>query len=551
MVNLKLQSLLGSMQKRRKSESNYPSFSVLPQGIVEMNQPRQADVASQRPYTFIYPLIRPYCHVQINEGNYIVTEPQLSDEEKKLFSKIKRALMQILDVSPSAVKNEQALLKMLEEKFRQILEDFSVQVTNDLYLKMMYYVYRDFMGLNEAEPLLRDPFIEDISCDGIGINIYIVHRRFGHLRTNIIFEDEEKLKDMVVKLAEKCGRYISHAEPLMDGTLPDGTRVQATLAKDVTTRGPSFSIRKFPERPYTPLDIIEFNTADEKMLAYLWQLVEGGANILIIGATASGKTSMLNSIAFFVPPSAKIVSIEDTREVNVLHENWLPAVVRTSFSGTTVGEVTMFELLKESFRQNPNYLIVGEVRGEEASVMFQAMASGMATMSTMHAGSPDDALKRLQLPPISIPPSMIETLDAIILMTKATEKDSNSRRIRSIAEVGKNGIINEVFSWDPVSDSFIMKGDSAVLKKIGAEKGISEGMVKESVEKKETILKSLRGSKMQWKEVAERISEHYAGRSAAKEGLKAAEQRAEEPAKTGEEQATSSNEDSGEKNEGT
>ncbi|MEM7815009.1 MAG: type II/IV secretion system ATPase subunit, partial [Candidatus Aenigmatarchaeota archaeon] len=297
-----------------------------------------------------------------------------------------------------------------------------------------------------------------------------------------------------------------------------GTRVQASLAGDVTARGPTFSIRKFREKPFTPIDQFNLKTADLDMLAYLWFLVEHGANILVCGTTASGKTSFLNSLAFFMPPEAKVVSIEDTRELNIHHENWLPAVARLGFAGTRVGEVTMFDLLKEAFRQNPNYLIVGEVRGEEAAVMFQAMASGITSMSTMHAGSVEDALKRLQTRPISLPPALLETLDVVIIMSHAVEKGASARRVRSIVEIESvdpetsRAKYNMAFEWNPAKDTFAHKKDSVVLRKISDEKGIPLATIEKEIAQRRRVLEWLAGQALDWKSTAERIVLYYRDR---------------------------------------
>jgi flagellar protein FlaI len=439
----------------------------------------------------------------------------LSDEERKFLARIKEGLIQILDVSLSAIKNEDATLELLEKKIQYLIAEFKIAVSDDQYLRMMYYIYRDFVGLNELEPLLRDPYIEDISCDGTAVPIYVVHQRFGQLKTNVSIQPVEYLKEFVVKLSERCDRYVSYAEPLLDGSLPDGTRVQASLAGDVTTHGPTFSIRKFREKPFTPIDQFNLKTADLDMLAYLWFLIEHGANILVCGATATGKTSFLNSLAFFMPPTAKVVSIEDTREINIYHENWVPAVARVGFAGTRVGEITMYDLLKEAFRQNPNYLLVGEVRGEEAAVMFQAMASGITSMSTMHAGSIEDALKRLQTRPISLPPTLLETLDAVIIMSHAVEKGASARRVRNIIEVGSvdpetaRVKYTTAYEWNPVKDVFTHDKDSIALRRISEEKGIALSEITKELEQRKRVLQWLAAQPLDWKAVSEYIVLYY------------------------------------------
>lgn len=473
--------LRGMLYEKLKKEEQiaYPKFAVKPSG---MTQDVMKAGSKER---VMYPLINPYAFADIkfepseNELVYHVVEPELNDVEKQVIKKLGEGLIQVIDISLKDLKKEESMLDFIEENVKRLLEEYDFHLNEKNYLNVMYYIYRDYIGLNEIEPFLRDPYIEDIGCDGTNIPIYIVHQRYGSLKTNIIYHDESRLKEFVTKLAERCDRFISYAEPLLDGALPDGTRVHASLAGDVTTRGPTFSIRKFREEPFTPVDITRLNTASPEMLAYLWFVVEHGANILITGGVATGKTSLLNCISLFIPPEAKVVSIEDTRELSLPHENWIPGVARIGFTGTGVGEVTMFDLLKESFRQNPDYLIVGEIRGKEAYVMFQAMASGHPSISTMHAGSVDDVIKRLRTEPINLSPGLLETLDIIMIMVHAREKGKSARRVKELVEIQNIDVdtgtarTNKVFTWIPSQDSFEYRGDSWVLHKISTEKGIS------------------------------------------------------------------------------
>jgi flagellar protein FlaI len=512
-TNPDLKRLMEILRGKKKVEMKrvWPRFTVMPQQITPL--PPDAKEA-------VYPLIRPYAYASIKldpaTGTllYKVVEPELDAKEKDVFEKLKHGLVQVLDVSMASIKNGEALMSLLESKIQRLLDEYGIEISHESYLKIMYYVYRDFAGMDEIEPLLRDPYIEDLSCDGRGIPVYVAHRRFGNLKTGVVFSETKHLQEFIVKLAERCNRYVSYAEPLLDGSLPDGTRVQATLAGDVTSRGPTFSIRKFPENPFSPIDQIKLKTADADILAYLWYIVEHGANILIAGGTSTGKTSFLNSISFFMPPEDKVVSIEDTRELQLYHENWVPGVARAGFAGTKVGEVTMFALLREAFRQNPDYLLVGEVRGEEASVMFQAMASGITAMSTMHAGSAEDALKRLQTRPIDLPPSLMETLDVMILMTHVPEKGPSARRVRGIVEIVSvdphtNRVdYKEAFSWDPAKDVYKKSKESYLLKQIAAEHGVSVSDINADIARRKEIIKWLGKKELGWKEVARYMAEY-------------------------------------------
>ncbi len=474
-----------------------------------------------------YPLIEPFAYVHIRWDSlehqlvYNLIEPDLTEKERKIYTKIVDGLVELVDVELSKVKNIDAAMSYLEEQMNKVLREQGIKLEDEVYMKLAYYIYRNFLGLNEIEPLMRDPYIEDIGCDGAGVPIYIVHKKYGSIRTNITYEDEDLLRDYIVKLAERCGRYISYAEPLLDGTLPDGSRVNASLAKDVTTHGPTFSIRKFSERPFTPVDMIESKTISLDALAFMWLAAETGSNIMVTGGTATGKTSMLNTITMFIPPEDKIVSIEDTRELRLPHQNWIPSVSRIGFgvpgaSGEKYGEVTLYDLLKGSFRQNPDYVIVGEVRGKEAYVMFQGMSSGHPSMSTMHAGDVDSLLRRLITPPIELSPSLLESLDLVVTMAHAKERGASARRVKSITEIlsvsesGRDVEKNKIYKWNTRSDDIEKTGDPAMFEKMADKKGLEREELLAEYEKRKQILKWLVDQNLRdFDEVAEIITTYY------------------------------------------
>jgi flagellar protein FlaI len=492
-----------------------------------------------------YPILEPFAYVNIKWDDsqkmliYNVIEPELSEDEKKKLEKISKALVEMVDVGLEEIKDENRAIEYVKQIVEKIIKNLGIRLSASSYLKIMYYLYRNFVGYNEIHAILNDPYIEDISCDGINIPVYVIHRKYGPLKTNVVFKDGETLRKFIVKLAERCGRYVSYAEPILDATLPDGSRVAATVAADVATKGGTFTIRKFTEKPFSPIDQIELGTVNEEILAYIWYLLEHRASLLIVGGTATGKTSFLNSICMFIKPEAKIVSIEDTRELRLTHEHWIPGLARPGFgiplpTGEKYGSVSLFDLLKEAFRQNPDYVIVGEVRGQEAYVLFQGIASGHASLSTFHAGSASDVVKRLISPPIELPPILLEGLDAIIVMTFAKEKGGSSRRVKEVEEivgVDEKGNVKTVcvYRWNPANDNFEKVSESFRLKKIANYLGMSYENVLEEIEKRKRFLKWLRAQGIKdYREVTKYINEFYKNREKFKEILSEKEERKEE-----------------------
>ncbi|MDD5191963.1 MAG: ATPase, T2SS/T4P/T4SS family [Candidatus Nanoarchaeia archaeon] len=265
-----------------------------------------------------YVLISPYVSVHIywdqrvGELLYNIEEPVLSDNEKSLLVVLERSLEEMINVNILVEKTKEAMIDYIDKTSRLLIEELALTVGEESYKKIFYYLFRNFVGLNEIEPLMRDFFIEDIECNGINTPIFIVHRLYRNMKTNIKFDSMDKISSFVEKIAQRCGKYISYASPILDGSLPDGSRVNATYTVDVTSRGPTFTIRKFTKVPWTPIQLLSMKTISPEMLAYFWILLEHKSNILISGGTASGKTTLLNAIAFFIPPESRVVSIEDS-----------------------------------------------------------------------------------------------------------------------------------------------------------------------------------------------------------------------------------------------
>lgn len=486
-----------------------PPLPALPR----VRDKKQLDVR----YVIISPFVSVhiYWDSKINEVVYEIEEPVLDEREKDALLQVEKAMLELINVNVAVENTIEATTEYIDKTARLLIEELNIRISAESYEKIFYYLFRDFIGFNEMDPLLKDYFIEDIECNGVNTPVYIIHRVYRNLRTNIVYKDMDGLASFVEKLAQRAGRYISYAQPLLDGTLPDSSRVNATYTKDVTSRGPTFSIRKFTRTPWTPTQLISFGTLSPEMLAYFWIVIENKANIVIAGATASGKTSLLNAIAFFIPPEARVVSIEDTREINLPKENWLPAVARGAIGIGKIGEVDLFALLKSSFRQNPDYLIIGEVRGKEAFVLFQGMASGHSSLSTIHADSVDTLIRRLQTPPIELSPTLVNSLDCVAIATHAVAKNQETRRVREIVEivnVNKDGaaLINTPFLWNPSDDRFYFKTQSKVFEKISRRKGVPvEQLQKELLVRAKLLYELYRKKIFSFDEVGRIINDYY------------------------------------------
>jgi len=430
----------------------------------------------------VYPVNEPFGYIRVlfnNENSEYVLEtlePRLDEEETRLLKLVKDTLERTLGYEwEKLTKLDKD--RYLRESVDSFFETRGMRVDQTARKKIGYYIIRDFVGYGPIDALMRDENVEDISCDGVDVPLFLFHRKFESIRTQLRFHDEDSLNSFVVALAQRCGKQISVSNPILDGTTPEGHRVQATYSREVTTRGGTFTIRRFKEKPFTPVDLIKYGTASPEMVAYLWIGVEHGESAIIAGGTASGKTATLNSIALFIPPGAKIVTMEDTREINLPHENWIPGTTRSGVgekdaSGKSAGEIDMFDLVRAALRQRPNYIIVGEVRGKETYIMFQAMATGHTTYSTMHADSVKSMVNRLENPPINCPRILLTALRNVLIQTHVRVGTDLARRIKQVIEIvgfepeTNELITNTVYEWDQATDKFLYKGHSFLFDKI-------------------------------------------------------------------------------------
>ncbi len=471
----------------------------------------------------VYPIQEPYVFAAVvrdpitQKIQYEVIEPTLRQDEEEALRNIKSILLEEVDVSLKELEAREKAEEYLKNKVEEVIENYRINVAKEAVSKLMYYIRRDFIGYGKIDSLMKDHLIEDISADGFKIPIYVWHREYESLPTNITFETTGELNSFIIRLAYLAGRQISLATPMLDATLPDGSRIQLTYGSEITRKGSTFTIRRFRVDPLTVSDLISFNTLSSEMAAYFWYVIENRASVLVAGGVAAGKTTTLNCLSMFIKPELKIVSVEDTAELNLPHENWIPSVVRVGAEQKGAGSITLFDLLKSAVRQRPDFIIVGEVRGKEAYTMFQAMATGHLGLGTIHAESAKAVLQRLESEPMNIPRQMLSMIDALVVQSRIEIKGKPARRIRTVTEVTgldpktKEIKTVEVFRWNAKTDSFIFSGESNVLEKILEMKGQEEEDVQKELHQRKTILEWMAKNNIRrYTEVANVIREYNA-----------------------------------------
>lgn len=424
---------------------------------------------------------------------YISIEPFLTLNLEPIMQKVEERLLDYIDELAEAETDEErkeVLLRCIDKicttngkknkkwPFGKNDGNNKIRVTERELEGIKYLIIRDKVGLGILDPIVQDKYIEDISCSGIG-PIFIEHKIFRSLKTAITFTSYEELDEFVLKLAERIGKPLSVHNPIADAVLPDGSRINIVYGRDISKRGSNFTIRKFSEVPMSILELIELGTMNYEMAAYLSLVIEEGMNLFVSGETASGKTTTLNAITAFIPPEAKIVTIEDTPELQVPHKNWVREVASQSEKGA---QVSMFDLLKAALRQRPNYILIGEIRGKEGAIAFQAMQTGHAVMATFHAASVEKLIQRLTGDPINVPKTYIDNLNVVVIQSAVKLPNGKvGRRVLSINEiVGYDSASDsfsyiEVFRWIPSEDRFEFVGNmnSYLLEqKIAVKRGI-------------------------------------------------------------------------------
>ncbi|MFB6119747.1 MAG: type II/IV secretion system ATPase subunit [Halobacteriaceae archaeon] len=446
-----------------------------------------------------------------NEHLYHVVEPALDEFERDLLSDLRSDLRNSLvyGAEYEADQAEQALLDGMAD----LLSEYGVVLDTNAFYRLFYYLYRAFEGYEKLDPLTYDPHVEDISCDGYDLPVFVYHDEYSDVETNIAFGQDE-LDSFVVRLAQQSGRHVSIGDPVAEITLPNGSRAELALGEEVTPRGSAFTIRQYSEEPFTPVDLINYGTFDLDQMAYLWLAIENNKSLIFAGGTASGKTTSMNAVSMFITPRSKVLTIEDTRELTLYHDNWLASITREGIGEGS--EVSMYDLLRSALRHRPEYIVVGEVRGQEAITLFQAMNTGHTTYSTMHADSVQTVINRLENEPINVPRAMVQSLDILSVQTLTHVGDDRVRRTRVIAEIEgidpRTGDLDysTAFTWDPSDDTF-ERGDSIVLDEIQEDMGWSRGELLREYRNRKRVLRYLVEQDItDYREFTAVVNEYYA-----------------------------------------
>jgi len=471
-----------------------------------------------------YPLYEPFAHVAIvqnpktGEYKYILDELQLDPLEQNIYNRVLDVLLAEIESPKEEIEDPR---KFFATEARQIVDKYRISLgwlPDVSWYKILYHAERDLVGFGRIDPLMRDPNIEDVSCDGIKKPVYIWHRKYESIETNLIFEEDPELDNTVVKLVHMAGKHVSSAFPIVDASLPGKHRLAVCYRREITPFGTAFTIRKFREDPYSIIDLINLGTFSEEVAAYFWLCLENRASVMILGGTAAGKTTALNALACLIKPGSKLITIEETAELNLSHENWVSLIARRSYGlgENQTGEVTLFDLVKTSMRHRPDVLIVGEIRGTEAYVLFQAMATGHGGMSTMHAEDIDSAVKRLTQKPMNIAPAYIPLLNIVLSVQrvhlKVEDETKAFRRVMEISEVANYEDYRRVFKWQPAEDEYLSSfNDSVMFPYISERTGLSKKDLAKEIDQRRNVLHWMREQNIRsYKDVAAIIAEYYA-----------------------------------------
>lgn len=433
---------------------------------------------------------------------YNVFKQKYSSEEKLLLSELRENLVDLAISSDESLQvNEDKLLNDIKNfLFAKLANNSQNNIISNEYLdNLARKLFQDLVGYGEIDPLIRDDNLEEIMVIGIDKPVFVYHREYGMMKTNILFKDAGEVMNLIDSIARQINRRIDQESPILDGRLPDGSRVNATIPP-ISADGPSMTIRKFKRDPLTIIDLINSKTISVELAAFFWLCFDGlgvkSANAIISGGTSSGKTTTLNALSSFINPKERIITIEDTLELQIPHEH----VIRMETRPPNVenrGELTMNDLVKNSLRQRPDRIIVGEVRGSEAITLFTALNTGHSGFGTLHSNDARETITRLTNAPMSVPNIMISAIDFIIMQNRIYRSDGVSfRRISEVAEVSgiEEGVIqlNKIFEWDPQSDTIKNVGiTSKTLTEIANVSGNSLNSLYDEIKNREIVLQHM------------------------------------------------------------
>ena len=495
------------------------SFFELATGKITIEEIRGAGYNIIEFYS-VEPIVRGvkvYAAIAEKEGElfYLPVEPKLDRFEE---AALRRIIVELVEqYTPKSFDLMRTPRQALLNAFVEVLLDTGLykDLDRNSILKILYYVLRNLQGYGPIDVMVRDPYIEDISIPGVGKSVYVWHSRYENLRSPVVIPDEELLTEILTRIATLSNVQLTPARPIVDARTPEGFRANIVIGP--AAEPGTASIRKFRAVPFTIPELIKYHVLDIDMAAYIWYLIENKRSIIIFGATGAGKTTLLNAIAMLIRPDMKVVTIEDTREITLIHPHWV-AMVAYEAPGT-ITKVTLFDLVKASLRQRPDYIIVGEIRGEEAYVLFQAIATGHGGLTTIHAESKETTIARLVSPPMNIPPFQIKFVDAFIHIARVRVRDRLTRRILGIFEVvdvdpktGKTEF-NTVFQWTGEATDTFEFSSSIVLKRIAELRGVTTSIVEQEVAERKRILEELlRRKAYSYQEFAREVQEYYTSR---------------------------------------
>ncbi|PSP67470.1 hypothetical protein BRC79_06565 [Halobacteriales archaeon QH_8_67_27] len=465
--------LMDHLKKFKQITGEFPTF------IEEADD----DYESGRP-NVLYPVGGPiFCHVYGDVGQdmkYYAIEPDLDDEEKVVFEEVRNKLLQKSVNKPAPTSDteyDDRIEELLQEsthvtsgasdeggvlsRFNKFSNLGRVEVTEQTYENILYRLNRDIVGLGPLEPVMRDPANEDIHVIGPH-ECHVDHAVYGMLSTTVDFGTPQEFDQWLKNMGERIGDPVSDSDPIVDSTLPDGSRLNLIYSDDVSVKGPSLTIRQGDEVPLSIFQITKWGTLSPQLAAYLWLCLENEQTVFVVGETASGKTTTLNSIMAFIPRDAKIYTAEDTAEVLPPHDTWQKLLTREGEDEAS--SVDMFDLVAAALRSRPDYIIVGEVRGEEGRMAFQAAQTGHPVMLTFHASDIVSMIQRFTGEPINVPETFMDVADVALFQNRVKQGDQVLRRVTSVQEIEgyskeMDGVVTrQSFYWDPVEDEIIFQG---------------------------------------------------------------------------------------------